>query len=59
MQAMETAEAENKAAIERAFPNGYSDLHIFLESVIRARKFVCICHWPNSDICHAASYKSN
>jgi len=27
--------------------------------VIRARKFVCICPWPNSDICHAASYKSN
>jgi hypothetical protein len=28
MQAMETVEAENKAAIERAFPNGYAEIQV-------------------------------
>jgi len=28
MQAMETAEIENKAAIERAFPNGYAEIQV-------------------------------
>jgi ABC-type branched-subunit amino acid transport system substrate-binding protein len=28
MQAMETAEAESKAAIERAFPNGHAEIQV-------------------------------
>ncbi len=33
MQAMETAEAENKAAIERAFPNGYAEIQVGVSDV--------------------------
>jgi ABC-type branched-subunit amino acid transport system substrate-binding protein len=33
MQAMETAEAENKAAIERAFPNGYAEIQVGVSAV--------------------------
>jgi hypothetical protein len=32
-QAMETAEAENKAAIERAFPNGYAEIQVGVSDV--------------------------
>jgi len=33
MQATETAEAENKAAIERAFPNGYPEIQVGVSDV--------------------------
>jgi hypothetical protein len=32
-QAMETAEAENKAAIERAFPKGYAEIQVGVSDV--------------------------
>jgi hypothetical protein len=33
MKAMEIGEAENKAAIERAFPNGYAEIQIGVSDV--------------------------
>jgi ABC-type branched-subunit amino acid transport system substrate-binding protein len=33
MQAMETAEAENKAALERAFPNGHAEIQVGVSDV--------------------------
>lgn len=33
MQAMETAEAENKATIERALPNGYAEIQVGVSAV--------------------------
>jgi hypothetical protein len=33
MQAMETADAENKAAIERAFPNGHVEIQIGVSDI--------------------------
>jgi hypothetical protein len=34
MQATETAEIENKAAIERAFPNGYAEIQVGVSDVV-------------------------